>query len=38
MFNSKGKSGEQTKSVALLTNTEQGNEVLTFKANIIVEK
>ncbi|MFK7000015.1 DUF1573 domain-containing protein [Flavobacterium oreochromis] len=38
IFNSKGKSGEQTKSVALLTNTEQGNEVLTFKANIIVEK
>ncbi|MFK7051000.1 MULTISPECIES: DUF1573 domain-containing protein [Flavobacterium] len=37
IFNSKGKSGQQTKSVALLTNTEQGNEILTFKANILVE-
>ncbi|AEW84972.1 DUF1573 domain-containing protein [Flavobacterium columnare NBRC 100251 = ATCC 23463] len=37
IFDSKGKSGQQTKSVALLTNTEQGNEILTFKANILVE-
>lgn len=35
IFNSTGKSGQQTKTVALLTNTMQGNEVLTFKANIV---
>ena len=36
VFDSKGKSGETTKSIALLTNTMGGNEVLTFKANILV--
>jgi len=35
IFNSTGKSGPQTKTVALLTNTMLGNEVLTFKANIV---
>lgn len=34
IFNSDGKSGDVHKSVALLTNTMKGNEVLTFKANI----
>lgn len=35
VFNTVGKSGKQTKSVSLLTNTMEGNEVLTFKANIL---
>lgn len=35
IFNSSGKSGQVQKTVALLTNTMNGNEILTFKANII---
>ncbi|MES2810895.1 MAG: DUF1573 domain-containing protein [Bacteroidota bacterium] len=35
IFNSTGKSGPQHKSISLLTNTMEGNEVLTFKANIV---
>lgn len=34
IFNSAGKSGEVQKSVSLVTNTKNGNEILTFKANI----
>ncbi|WP_428225066.1 DUF1573 domain-containing protein [Flavobacterium sp.] len=37
IFDSKGKSGPQTKTITLLTNTEVGNEVLTFKATILVD-
>lgn len=37
VFDSKGKSGAQTKSISLLTNTESGSEVLTFKANILTD-
>lgn len=37
VFDSKGKSGETTKTIALLTNTMEGNEILTFKANILVK-
>jgi len=35
IFNSAGKSGSQHKSIALLTNTMDGHEVLIFKANIV---
>ncbi|MBP9793479.1 MAG: DUF1573 domain-containing protein [Flavobacterium sp.] len=35
VFNSAGKFGKQTKTVSLLANTLEGNEVLTFKANIV---
>lgn len=35
IFNSAHKQGEQNKTVALLLNTMQGNETLSFKANII---
>lgn len=37
IFDSKGKSGLQSKSIALLTNTENGHEVLAFKANILTD-
>lgn len=37
IFDSKGKSGPQSKSIALLTNTENGHEVLAFKANILTD-
>jgi Protein of unknown function (DUF1573) len=35
IFNSAHKSGEQNKSISLLTNTMNGNEILTFKANVL---
>lgn len=35
IFNSANKEGEQHKTIMLLTNTMQGNEILNFKANII---
>lgn len=35
IFNSANKMGEQNKTVSLLVNTMQGNDVLSFKANII---
>jgi len=35
VFNTYRKSGKQTKTVSLLTNTMEGHEVLTFKANIV---
>lgn len=35
IFDSTGKMGPQTKSVTLLTNTMEGNEIVTFKANIV---
>lgn len=34
VFNSTGKPGEQRKTVALTTNTEQGSEEINFKANV----
>ena len=38
IFNSAGKSGQQQKTVNLTTNTFAGNEVITFKANILSNK
>jgi len=35
VFNSTGKKGNQHKNVNLTTNTESGNEVISFKANVI---
>jgi hypothetical protein len=35
IFNSAGKSGAVIKTVTLMTNTEVGSEVITFKANIL---
>lgn len=37
VFNSAGKNGAQNKTVNLLTNTEAGNELLTFKANVVAK-
>jgi hypothetical protein len=37
VFNSEGKSGEVTKTVTLTTNTEAGNELITFKTNILTK-
>lgn len=37
IFNSTGKNGEQHKTINLVTNTEAGNELLTFKANIVAK-
>lgn len=37
VFNSTGKHGEQNKTISILTNTEAGYEMLTFKANIVAE-
>jgi hypothetical protein len=37
VFNSTGKNGAQNKTINLLTNTEAGNELLTFKANIVAK-
>ncbi|AIG29444.1 hypothetical protein IA01_02695 [Flavobacterium psychrophilum] len=34
IFNSQGKIGQQQKTVTLTTNTEAGNEIIHFKANI----
>lgn len=38
IFDSTGKQGSQTKTVTLLTNTEKGNDILTFKANILANE
>ena len=38
IFNSAGKSGQQQKTVNLTTNTLAGNEIITFKANILPKK
>ena len=38
IFNSAGKSGQQQKTVYLTTNTLSGNDIITFKANILPKK
>jgi hypothetical protein len=37
IFNSAGKSGEVQKTVTLMTNTEAGSEIISFKVNILTK-